>query len=402
MRLALFAPLPPQRSGIADVTARLLEPLAAGADITLFHEEPAAVSRALAGRFPLRPIGGFQGPLAEGFDVCLYVIGNNVAYHGAIYAAARRYPGVLDLHDLNLHSFHGEWFLKRGRPAAYIREMAFAYGAGGVEHAHQALSGAAAYDVWRYPLFERLAALSLGVIAHSDYAAGRVTAACPDAHVTAILLPAAPPGNLPSAAVARARLGIDPAVFLAASFGYLSSAKRIEPVLRAVADLRLAMPTLRYALVGPGSDLYDPAPLIEELGLHDLVIRTGHVDEGTYQAYLAACDVGLNLRYPTFGESSATLIDLMGAGKATLVSDVDAFVELPADACAKVSVGPTEQREIVVWLRRLHADPTLGEAIGRRAAAYVRARHDPAGVAAEYLRYLEGVLDRDGSRWATV
>ena len=41
--------------------------------------------------------------------------------------------------------------------------------------------------------------------------------------------------------------------------------------------------------------------------------------------YIGACDIVLNLRYPTVGETSGSLQRALGLGKAVLVSDVGAF-----------------------------------------------------------------------------
>ena len=47
---------------------------------------------------------------------------------------------------------------------------------------------------------------------------------------------------------------------------------------------------------------------------------------------MAACDVLVNLRYPTMGETSGSVIRALGLAKPLLVSDVGWFSELPDDA----------------------------------------------------------------------
>ena len=48
---------------------------------------------------------------------------------------------------------------------------------------------------------------------------------------------------------------------------------------------------------------------------------------------MAACDVLVNLRYPTMGETSGSVIRALSLGKPLVVSDVGWFSELPDDAC---------------------------------------------------------------------
>jgi len=46
--------------------------------------------------------------------------------------------------------------------------------------------------------------------------------------------------------------------------------------------------------------------------------------------FVAASDIVLNLRYPTVGENSGTLMRALGLGKAVIVSEVGSFSELPS------------------------------------------------------------------------
>ena len=62
-----------------------------------------------------------------------------------------------------------------------------------------------------------------------------------------------------------------------------------------------------------------------------------------FVGYLAACDIVLNLRYPTVGENSGTLLRALGLGKAVMVSEVGSFQELPDDVCLKVPVGAAKR-----------------------------------------------------------
>ncbi|MCB0070588.1 MAG: hypothetical protein KDE20_03980, partial [Caldilineaceae bacterium] len=129
MRIAYFSPLPPQRTGIADYSATLLPHLAAHADVTLFVDDPAAVTPL---HLPVRAIAAFTDALGERMDICIYQMGNNVRFHRQIYATALRQPGLLVLHDINLYAFHDDLFVGGGRPGGLLRELGFADGMRGV------------------------------------------------------------------------------------------------------------------------------------------------------------------------------------------------------------------------------------------------------------------------------
>ena len=57
---------------------------------------------------------------------------------------------------------------------------------------------------------------------------------------------------------------------------------------------------------------------------------------------MAACDVCVNLRSPTMGETSGSVIRQLSLGKPVVVSDVGWFAELPDDVALKVPVDDEE------------------------------------------------------------
>lgn len=393
MKIAYFSPLPPQETGIAEYSANLLPHLARKARVTVFTDRASQVKPSLRDRFSVRGLDGFTGPLHERFDMCLYHMGNNLCFHESIYDILLRYPGVTTLHDLNLHSFYGELLMKRGRLAAYMREMAYAYGTAGVHHARQAHSGLMPYGVERYPLFERVGRVSLGVIVHSQYARRVVASRCPRTRVRYIPQPVPVASESITDREAKARLGFEPDDLLVGSFGHVAPSKRVDVALRAFARARRSFPNAHYAIVGGVMEGYELSSLLDELGLGEEVCLVGYADDAIFHTYLRAVDVGVNLRYPTHGETSATLLALMAAGKPVLVSRVDAFVELPDAACVKIDVGTEEQSQVETWLLALLEDRDMRCQIGRSALDYVQSECEPEAVAARYIDFIQQVLN---------
>ena len=399
MKIAYFSPLPPQKSGIAIYNAQLLPYLSQFANLTLFTDQPHETDETLQQQFVIRQSKSFTGPLAEGFDICLYQMGNNVDYHSQIYEMLCRFPGIVTLHDTNLHSFFGEYLMKQGQFPAYTREMAFAYGSKGLEHAWQTHFERSKYDVKRFPLFERIAQLSLGLIVHNQFSKQVVNRHCPRKTVAHINLHQVPLAEqIPSQTDAKAQLGYQPDDILLASFGYVSPSKRINVVLQAVASLQnhFPPPQIRYALVGQQVDGYNVQSLLHQLGLENVVRLVGYADETLFQTYLAATDIGINLRYPTHGETSSTLLALMAASKPTLVSKIDAFEELPDDSCLKISVGADEQGQIEAALTRLVADEAERRVLAEQAFSYINQECNPLITAQKYIAFVQQIINDIG------
>lgn len=381
MKLAHLSPLPPQRSGIADYCARLLPALAERAEVDAYAPGPA---EPLEGQpAAVRPIARFAQHRHD-YDAYLYHMGNHPAYHQEIYEALCRYPGVVVLHDANLHAF----FANHPARWRYVQAMGYEYGLEGVREARQVLAGRSPAPVARAALSGRIADASLGVLVHSREAARALSAATrtPVAYMPlGVALPE--PG-----AVARPELlaGLAPGTAILASFGYIAPAKRLDAVLHCLAHLRDELPPFRYLLVGEPVGGVDVEALVAEHGLQDVVLCTGYVDQPSFRRYLAHTDVGISLRTaPTGGEMSAALLELMAYGKPVLVSGVDAFAELPEGIVLKIAQDQAEAEQLAAALQWLLADPGMRRHVGEQARRYVQEYHAFEAVAGRILDFVQ-------------
>jgi glycosyltransferase involved in cell wall biosynthesis len=147
--------------------------------------------------------------------------------------------------------------------------------------------------------------------------------------------------------------------------------------------------------VGEVLDSHPPlAPLIAELGVEDAVIATGRVpDLETFAAHIAATDIAVNLRKPTLGETSASLLRVMAGGVAALVTDAGWYAELPDQTCVKVS--PDADAEALAdAMLALAGDAARRQRIGAQARDYVAQVHRWENVASAYLAFMRDVLAR--------
>jgi glycosyltransferase involved in cell wall biosynthesis len=94
----------------------------------------------------------------------------------------------------------------------------------------------------------------------------------------------------------------------------------------------------------------------------------------------------VNLRYPTMGETSGSVIRAMAVGKPLLVSDVGWFSELPDDAVLKV---PVDEHEVRVIEAALGVAADHGASLGAAARSYIEREHALAKVADAYVAALE-------------
>ena len=406
MRIAYLSPLPPQTSGIADYSAELLPSLARHFDVELMVEDGINVAPELSTAFPTHSLRRFSELLVSGrFDAALYHLGNNRDFHAGIYRQLLAHPpsgppAVLVLHEYVVHHLVRDVTLHAGDPDGYVEAMRWCYGRTGEAVARRAVATGVPLDPFRFPLFERAVDAAAGVIVHNRTTGDRVLASRPGArlavvphHLSLAGLPAV------SREEARARLGIAPEDFVVATFGFLTEAKRLPVLLRAFARLRSELPPDRAAytrlqLVGEVSPHYDfdrAAPP----ELRGGVEVAGRLGLDRFLLHMAACDVAVNLRHPTAGETSGTLVRLLGLGKPVIVTRAGAFAEIPDGCCAKVALDEEEEELLVAMLRALADDPGLRQAMGDNARKHAGAQMPETSAAA----YAEMVRRAVKERW---
>jgi hypothetical protein len=86
-------------------------------------------------------------------------------------------------------------------------------------------------------------------------------------------------------------------------------------------------------------------------------VFTGYVPDEDFSSYYAAADRLVNLRYPSAGETSGTLIRALDAGKPVAVSDYAQFAEFPDDVVTKIPLGGDEVNMLTEFMLRGSVDP---------------------------------------------
>ncbi len=393
LKLAYFSPLNPIQSGISDYSEELLPALAPYAELDLFVDGFTPANRSIAGRFPVRPARQFH-KLAGRYDTYLFHMGNSAA-HAYIYQAlqASSGQGVLVLHDFVLHHFLIGQYLNRGQAAQYVRQMARRYGTEGEMAAREVIKGKLAETLFNYPLNETAIESARAVLVHSRFARDQIVRQFPAKPVGLVRM-GVPLPPLSKRAEARARLRLPPDEFIVVSLGHLNPYKRLDSALWAYRAFRREFPASRFVLVGSPSPNYDVKAMISALGLENNVQLTGYASGQDAGDYLAAADCCVNLRYPTAGETSASLLRIMGAGRPVLVSRTGAFEELPDDSCIKVDIDDAEEELLLEYLLLLARRPEIGQALGRNARRHVALHARPEDAAYDYYLFLCKVLGR--------
>ena len=105
---------------------------------------------------------------AARFDIALYQVGNN-GCHDFVYETALRHPGVVVMHESNLHHLMADLTIRRGDWDAYVRECEYQGGAAAREFAERVRKLEVGPDYEGLPMTRRLLESARGVIVHSEF-----------------------------------------------------------------------------------------------------------------------------------------------------------------------------------------------------------------------------------------
>lgn len=377
MSLDYVSPLPPVRSGIADYSLDLLPHLAARADVRLIRLPGQPVAPEVEARWPLAP----AEETGAGGRLPLYQMGNN-RHHLGVLELALRLPGVLTLHDVFLHHLLLEVTMGQETREGYEEYKARLTGDHGWIGTAAALAkrwGAwGDAPVFSLPAHRTLLRRQRGVLVHSRWAAELLAEEDPNLRVRAIPMGVPlPPALDPEAGrLLRRRFGLPEDAPVLGSFGFQTPIKRTDAVIRALAAPGLEK--VHLLIVGEASPAMDLEGEARRVGVAERVHVEGFLPFEDFEAAIAAVDLCLNLRYPTAGETSASLLRVLAMGCPAVVSDYAQFADLPSEVALRVPLGDDEAEALPALLRGLLADPGRLQAMGKAAREHVRLRHDPS------------------------
>jgi glycosyltransferase involved in cell wall biosynthesis len=314
LRIALVGPLPPIRSGIAEYNARLITELACQCELDIFSEVDASqATRAQfpgVRLFPTASLGELSNP--GSYDAIVYTVGNS-EHHHRTYELARRWPGIVWLHDVRF----GGFYLSLGgeRNPADLHNLINAkmteqYGPrlppgvlGGFNSDYEARFGLRLTVDWVRG--------ARAVIVHSGFAEQMLKLDHgPNGHMPSVVTI---PHAIPSFTnVDRIVRDVPPII---ASFGFVSAIKFPIELIEALRLVREVV-SARLVFVGPVelSFRHELERYATRLGVAEHLEFTGDVPDAVYQKWLWRATCAVQVRIPTNGEQSGAICDCVAAG----------------------------------------------------------------------------------------
>lgn len=336
LAIEIWSPWPPQASGIADYVEEQLAVLRQdpGLQVSLVAEDGGAVSE--EARQGCRVIG----PAAsDPSSLRIYHLGNSPV-HRWIYQEARVAPGVVVMHEWNLHELLLGFAVTANHFDDYRRQVRREHGERGAIAA-ETLASALGGNHWSsvFPLNSEILERALAVVCLAGSTAGRVAERVPGTPLLHLPHHALLRAHSSDRATARARLGFEASARIVLAPGLGTASKLLEAAASAVEQIRASVPGVLLVTVGGGGAVRGQDRTL------------GRVDLETLGDALLAADVVLALRFPSRGEASGVVMRSLAAGRATIVSaGSTADEDLPAGVVARVNPGPAEVGELAALL----------------------------------------------------
>lgn len=432
-RLAWFAPLPPARSGIAQYNRELLPSLATSHQVDAFVDGPPQSFRSPDDSIAVFSAFDFLWKNRERpYDLVVYQLGN-APCHDYMWAYLVRYPGLVVLHDGQLHHARGRMLLQQyqPRPDDYRREFWFNHPDARKGVAELGVMGLLGSLTYLWPMVRIAVEASRCVLVHNEWLAGELAEAHPQVPVQVVEMGVPAPQPRPDArSRIRSRYGIPDATVVLTSFGKITPEKRVREAIRVFAALPELHQRVCFLLAGETVDYYDMAREAASLGITGRVSVAGYVSDDEIDDYLAASDVCLCMRWPSSRETSASWLRCLAAGKPTISTDLVHTIDVPtmdprswtvlAGLNRRAVEGETmldtrpvgvsidildESHSLKLAMRRLATDAALRSTLGSNARDLWASRFRLESMAAGYATAIEHALrasipgTRTGAAW---
>ena len=204
------------------------------------------------------------------------------------------------------------------------------------------------------------------------------------------------PGNEGIKEKVAREIGVSPSDPLLLTVGNLTFRKGQEVVIRALPELIIHFPTIRYLMVGLPTEKKKLENLARELNIYEHILFLGSVDQQRLLDYYQACDVFImtSQRLPN-GDVEGFGISVIEAAlcqKPAVVSRECGLAEAVEDGVTGLYVPEKDPQATAATINRLLMDSSLRETMGKQAYERAKTRFTWDYVGMKYLRVLQNLI----------
>ncbi len=423
-RLAWFTPFPPIRSRISSYSKEILPTLLEKFEIDVYIDNdmmpkiPSAGSQASSSISTYSAYDFIWRHQKKPYELTVYQLGNHPR-HDYMWAYLTQFPGLVVLHDDQLHYSRAQQLLRSKKSDAHYRqEFAYCHPQAREEVSNFLTKylmtvgfGDAMYRLW--PLLRVVLNSAHLVAVHNRRFADNLRDQYPHKKIEYLQigtqdLISKPPSSTMQTRSCRIQHGIASDALVFGMFGLVTQEKRVIQTLNALPGVIRDFPGTKLLLVGESTQDFDVMKEIHERNLADHVVVTGFVPDDQVPDYIQTMDVCLCMRWPSFHEPSSSWLQCLSASKATIITDLAHNIDIPAldprtwrpqletvitsheiqPICVSIDLTDEEHSlRLAMW--RLASDRKLRMQLGQRARNYWEKHHRLEYMTADYVRVLK-------------
>lgn len=396
IRIAMFTPLPPMQSGIADYSFDIINELIDYLDIDVYIDEGYKFDCRLDKRVNVYSHNDFCKRVKE-YQEIIYQVGNS-DFHSYMFPYIKKYSGIVVLHDYNLHGI-ANYLTMSGKNKSFDKYAAILledYNKLDVDRYIEKLKqGTTGYRIYDMPVNGFVINYAKKVIVHSFEAKKKLLLKDFGRNARQIWSYSKFEQKKRSVSELRDKFGYSNEEFVIAAFGHIHETKRAIPILEAFSRVKEEHSNCKLVYVGKLDSSIKGSfrQKIRELGIEEDVRVTGYVEMDEFKEYISITDLCLNLRYPYNGETSGSLMRIFAEGKCVVVNDIGSFGEFPDEICVKLpSVERMSHEEeiekITNAIMLIIENDEIKLSLQESALNFARENLDIKLVAKEYYKYI--------------
>ena len=385
-KLLYASPFPPMQSGISDYSVALVHALSEKFDITLYTDDYVIQEDSLKG-FPVLK-HGIDDIDFQAFQYKIYNIGNSIEFHRYIYEVCMEHPGMIILHDMVIYFLFMEYYR--------AQDMMFSklYQEAGIEKfleiRDMMIDRKTDLEIIsKVPLNGELLRTGNKFMVHSWYTYNNVLASgfITEDRIKKINLISPSPKT--DEEISREELfrkfNVPKDALIITSFGHIVGTKLNVQACRAIKNIsERNNQKICYVMVGGGT-------AADEYLEDEFIIKTGYTELDEFRAFMDYSDLIINMRYPSMGETSAAMLQILQKGKPCITNNGGWFSELPEECVCKVElddiVGNLEKA-----IENFVNNPEERLELGKRAKDHFDREYNPKVIAQNIFHFLTGVV----------
>lgn len=370
--LLYASPFPPMKSGISDYSTALVKALDSKFNITLFTDNYVLEEKNMK-KYPVVRYGVDKINF-DHYDYIIYNIGNNPEYHSYIYEAALKHPGMIILHDFVIYYLFIGYYKQKNELYSSVysklghedfQKIKDAVKQNGIDLLQQK------HLTSILPMNKEIIESNNKIMVHSKFSYEKLIATGlierkRVAHINHIQLLE---DDFQKETIERRALfkkyNIPLDTIIISSFGYIAETKlnkEVCKVVRAInenSDIKVC-----YVMVGAGE--YADAEIDGKNA-----IKTGYTELDEFNSFVQYSDIIVNLRYPSMGETSGSMLRILQLGKCCVTNNGGWFSEIPDTCVCKIDVENVEA-ELKKTLSELITNKKRREIVGINAQEYIQ------------------------------